>query len=256
MRRFPGEQRPATHYERLADRYDDTWGHRPDYVAWMNLHVFERLAIGPGDRVADLGAGTELFLRSLIQHVTADNPILCVDPSQAMLDRLPGDDRLIPVCASAEAVAAGQVELPHDRLVAIVIKETVHHFTDLSATLGGLAGLLSPGDRVLVVTLPPRLDYPLFDAALDRFAERQPEPGDIASALRVAGLDVSLDYDAFTVRVDAAHYADLVARRWMSVLSTFDEGELAAGVAEMRRRNHVGELVFDDRFAFVLGRRR
>lgn len=56
-----------------------------------------------------------------------------------------------------------------------------------------------------MVTLPPRLDYPLFDAALERLAERQPEPGDIASALRVAGLDVSLDYDAFTVRVDAAH---------------------------------------------------
>jgi ubiquinone/menaquinone biosynthesis C-methylase UbiE len=246
----------AEHYERLADRYDDTWGHRPDYVAWMNRHVFERLAIGPGDRVADVGAGTGLFLRSLVQHVTGENPIVCVDPSQAMLDRLPGDDRLIPVCATAEAVAAGEVELPHNRLDAIVIKETVHHFTDVPATLAGLAGLLAPGGRLLVVTLPPRLEYPLFDAALDRFAERQPEPGDIAAAMRAAGLDVALNHAAFTVRVDAAHYADLVARRWMSVLSTFDDDELAAGLAEMRRRNRSDELVFDDRFAFVLGRRR
>jgi ubiquinone/menaquinone biosynthesis C-methylase UbiE len=245
----------AEHYERLADRYDDTWGHRPGYVAWMNRHVFERLAIGPGDRVADVGAGTGLFLRSLVEHVTGVNPIVCVDPSQAMLDRLPQDDRLIPVCASAEAVAAGEVALPHSRLDAIVIKETVHHFTDLGTTLAGLAGLLAPGGRFLVVSLPPRLEYPLFDAALDRFAERQPEPEDIASALRAAGMDVALEYDAFTVRVDAEHYADLVARRWMSVLSTFDDDELAAGLAEMRGRNRLGELAFDDRFAFVFGRR-
>lgn len=203
-----------------------------------------------------MGAGTGLFLRSLVGHVTADNPIVCVDPSRAMLDRLPDDDRLIPVCASAEAVAVGEVALPHSRLDAIVIKETVHHFTDLGATLTGLAGLLAPGGRFLVVSLPPRLDYPLFGAALERFAERQPEPDDIASALRAAGLDVALEYDAFTVFVDADHYADLVARRWMSVLSTFDDDELAAGLAEMRRCNPAGELAFDDRFAFVLGRKR
>ena len=179
----------AEHYERLADRYDDTWSHSPDYVAWMNQRVFDRLRIGPGDRVADIGAGTGLFLRSLVKQVTGDNPIVCVDPSAAMLDRLPEDPRLIPVRASAEAVAAGEVELPHRRLDAIVIKETVHHFADVAATLAGLAGQLDSGGRLLVVSLPPRLEYPLFTAALDRFAEHQPEPEDIASAMRAAGLD-------------------------------------------------------------------
>jgi hypothetical protein len=106
-----------------------------------------------------------------------------------------------------------------------------------------------------VVTLPRRLEYPLFTAALDRFAEHQPEPDDIASAMRDAGLDVTLDHDTFTVTVNAGHYAHLVARRWMSVLSTFDDEELTAGLEEMRTRNVAGELTFPDRFAFVFGRR-
>ncbi len=245
----------ARHYEQLADRYDDTWGHRPDYVAWMNQRVFDRLRIGPRDRVADVGAGTGLFLRSLVQQVTGDNPIVCVDPSRPMLDRLPDDPRLIPVCATAEEVASGAVELPYRRLDAIVIKETVHHFTDVATTLAGLADLLDAGGRLLVVSLPPKLEYPLFTEALERFAAHQPEPADIGSAMRAAGLDVTLDIDAYTVRVDAEHYAQLVGRRWMSVLSTFDDDELAAGLDEMRSRNRRGELVFADRFAFVLGRK-
>ncbi|WP_260190943.1 class I SAM-dependent methyltransferase [Actinophytocola gossypii] len=246
---------PADHYERLAENYDDTWGHRPEYVAWMNQLVFDKLRIQPSHRIADIGAGTGLFLRSLMERVTGDNPIVCIDPSRLMLEQLPDDPRLHPVCASAEAVATGEVELPYDRVDAIVIKETVHHFPEIPKTLGGLAERLAPGGRLLVVTLPPRLEYPLFTAALDRFAEHQPEPEFIADSMRDAGLDVTLDHHTYTVEVDAGHYAHLVARRWMSVLSTFDDEELAAGLDEMRSRNPAGELRFPDRFAFVLGRR-
>lgn len=246
---------PADHYARLARNYDDTWGHRPEYVAWMSQLVFDRLEIDPACRIADIGAGTGLFLRSLMEQVGPGNPIACVDPSRSMLDQLPDDPRLRPVCASAEAVASGEVALPYDQVDAIVIKETVHHFADMPKTLAGLAGRLAPGGRLLVVTLPPRLEYPLFAAALDRFAENQPEPDDIASAMRDAGLEVSLDYHVFTVRVAAGHYARLVGGRWMSVLSTFDDAELAAGLEEMRTRYPGEELTFPDRFAFVLGRR-
>jgi hypothetical protein len=117
----------------------------------------------------------------------------------------------------------------------------------------GMAALMAPGGRFLVVTLPPQLDYPLFDAALERFAKRQPEPEGIADDMRQAGLEVNLEYGEFPVRVSRDHYIELVGHRWMSVLSTFDDEELAAGLDEMRRRHPQSELQFVDRFAFILG---
>lgn len=247
----------AEHYERLAERYDGNWEHTSAYVTWMNDRIAQDLAVKPGDRIADVGSGTGLFLKGLLQSVTPEHPILCLDPSQPMLDNLPHDERLKPVCASAEDVASGQVSLPYPELDAILMKEAVHHLEDIPATMRGLASRLAPaGGRILVITLPPQLDYPLFDAALDRFAASQPEPADIARAMSDAGLSVEQTMQEFEATVDPHHYRDLVARRWMSVLTTFTDQELADGLEEMRRK-HSGqdELRYVDRFAFILGHR-
>lgn len=242
-----------SHYERLANNYDATWSHTPEYVAWMNDDIADRLQLGDQARIADIGAGTGLFLRALMKHVDDDHPIVCIDPSQAMLDRLPDDPRLRPLLATAEQVASGEVALPYEALDAVVAKEAIHHLEDIPAALRGFADLLAPGGRILIVTLPPKLDYPLFQAALDRFAERHPEPTEIAHHMEAAGLRVDLTYDEFPITVERERYISLVGNRWMSVLSTFDDAELEAGLDEMRARHPEEVLEFVDRFAFVLG---
>jgi hypothetical protein len=136
-----------------------------------------------------------------------------------------------------------------------LMKEAIHHVDDIPLMLRGMAGLMAPGGRFLVVTLPPRLDYPLFDAALVRFEKKQPDPAGIAEEMRRAGLRVELEWGEFPVRVDRDHYVELVGRRWMSVLSTFGDDELAAGLDEIRRRYPEPELTFVDRFAFIRGRK-
>jgi SAM-dependent methyltransferase len=242
-----------THYAQIASRYNGSWSTRPAYVSWMSTEIAKRLRVSSGGRIADIGAGTGLFLRSLIEHASASTPVLCIDPSAEMLDLLPQDPRLRPILASAEEVAAGTAALPYDQFDAILIKEAIHHVEDVSGTVRGLAHRLAPGGRLLVVTLPPLLDYPLFQAALDRFATRQPEPTSIADAMRAAGLETDYGVEEVPVVADRDQYIDLVGNRWMSVLSTFTDEELATGIDEMRERYPQRELRFVDRIAFVSG---
>ncbi|MFD3440244.1 class I SAM-dependent methyltransferase [Streptomyces sp. NPDC058685] len=253
------EQRDVRgHYEELAAEYDEHWVYGPDYVPWMSARIAEALRLTPTDRIADIGSGTGLFAREVAGALRPEHPILCVDPSPAMLEQLgsPPPPGLTPLVASGEDIAEGRVGLPHEQLDAMWLKESVHHLPDPAQTLLGLADRLAPGGRLLVVMLPVMIRYPLFEAALTRFRELQPDPNTIVGHLRAAGLDAELGHVEYELRIDRDKYLGMVRARYMSLLSTFSDLEIEKGVEEMRAAHPESVLVFPDRFAFVLGERR
>ncbi|MET7936211.1 methyltransferase [Streptomyces sp. NPDC005322] len=221
----------------------------------MSDRITSALELSADDRMADIGCGTGLFARGIAEALRPHHPVLCVDPSAAMLDQLHSSSALSPLLASAEEVADRTVALPYRQLDAMWLKESVHHVTDPAATLAGLTRLLAPGGRLLVAMLPTTIEYPLFAEALKRYEEFQPDPADIAQHLADAGLRTELTFVEHELRLDTGRYLSMVRARYMSVLSTFSDEELRAGIEEIRARHPEPELVFPDRFAFVLGAR-
>ncbi|WP_307852076.1 methyltransferase domain-containing protein [Streptomyces sp. b94] len=245
------------HYDGLAAEYDEHWIYEPGYVPWMSGQIAGALRLGPADRIADIGSGTGLFAKEVARQLRPSHPILCVDPSEAMLSGLgaPPPPGLSPVVASAEEVAEGRARLPYEELDGMWLKESVHHVADQARTLHGLADRLAPGGRLLIVMLPATIRYPLFKAALTRFEELQPDPTVIEAHLHRAGLVTRTSHVEHELRIDRDRYLGMVRARYMSLLSTFTDSELEEGVEEMRAAHPEPVLVFPDRFAFVLGRR-
>ncbi len=240
------------HYDRLAASYDENWAYSLQFVEWMTGCILRRLSISGGELVADIGCGTGLYAHGLAQRAAA---VVCVEPSAAMPARVPREDRLLPVEASAEDLAAGRTVLPHDGYDAMLLKEVLHHVGNQGPVIAGLARLLKPGGRMLVTMLPSRIGYPLFAAALKLFEQRQPNPAAIADAMRGAGLCAELSYDSFPLSFPAERYLQMVRNRYMSLLASFDDAALEAGVAEIRRAHRGERIEFTDTFAFVLGTR-
>ncbi|WP_069163429.1 class I SAM-dependent methyltransferase [Nocardia altamirensis] len=240
------------HYERLAADFDGAWSFSPQFLSWMTDQILDRLA--PHGRTVelaiDIGCGPGLYARGLAQRA---HRVVCLDQLPEMLDQLPAEPVYAPVRASVEELVAGRVQLPHNQFDAILVKDLIHHIADKAAAIAALADLLRPNGRLLVVMLPTRVGYPLFDAALRRFEELQPDPADIATMMRAAGLTTELAYDDFGLSFPRERYLGMVADRYLSILSDFDDAELAAGIDEMTRRYPSGAFEFVDRLAFLTG---
>lgn len=240
----------AGHYGIISDRYDELWSYSEYYLSNMTANLAEHLGLQARHRLADVGGGTGLYARRLRDHAGLEKPVIVSDPSREMLDSLPQDDQFEIRCETADEFA-----LKGPIVDRILLKEVVHHFDNLHKTIGSLAKRLTPNGRMLVAMLPPTIDYPLFDAALHLYEELQPHYDTVQDAMVAAGLNCYIAVVAMQIRLSRERYLEMVRSRYMSVLSAFDDEQLAEGIREMRNRIHAPELIIPDRMILVVGSR-
>ncbi|WP_370364278.1 class I SAM-dependent methyltransferase [Catenulispora sp. GP43] len=240
----------ADHYDRIAENFNTNWASDPDLVSWMNRTISARLLpLRAGDRAADIGCGTGLYAGVL----AADgHTVVCVDPSARMLARLPSEPEFVPVRASLEELNQGSVTLPFGgRYDAILAKDVIHHTQDWRASLRTLTNSLSARGKLLVVTPPTSPKIPLFDKALQRYKEF-PDPADMAAFLAGLGMNVQVTAEGFRRSLAKKTWLAMVADRYISVLSEFDDEALSDGLAEIDARYGEQFLEFDHRLFFIL----
>ncbi|WP_329453414.1 class I SAM-dependent methyltransferase (plasmid) [Streptomyces sp. NBC_01724] len=225
----------------------------------MRKQLGDHLKPTAGEHGMDLGCGTGLYSSVLAPTQT---PITLVDSSIAMMAEATqptrGDSlRLIPVCASAEEIAEGTKDLPYPAYGAILAKEVLHHVDPArrATVLTGLAKLLAPGGRMVVTMLPKEITYPLWPAALERFTARQPDPETVIAHMREAGLEANVAAATFVLSLSLEQWCQKVQERFMSLLSSFTDVELADGIARIKASAPGPQLAVDDQWVFVTGTR-
>jgi arsenite methyltransferase len=135
---------PAAYIEALDDPARDVW-QKPH-------EVISALGLRPGDRVADIGAGSGYFALRFAHHVGEAGHVYAVDISRSMIDHLTaraagaGLGHLSPVLAAPD-----DPKLPEGTLDTIFICNTWHHIEHRAAYLDTLRRALRPGGRVVVV---------------------------------------------------------------------------------------------------------
>ncbi|HEX6237201.1 MAG TPA: methyltransferase domain-containing protein [Acidimicrobiales bacterium] len=237
----------AAHYQRLGPIYNALLEYSPEFVRRLTTRMIEKLRLEPDDLLVDLGTGTGLYSVDILRQVPLRQPVVGVDPSEAMLAHIPDDAHITPVVDDALSFSARPGT--YDK---VLIKEAIHHVDERGELFGNLYQRLRPSGVLLLVQVPPRVRYPLFRAALERCTSWHADPDELTRLLEKSGFEVDRDSVEYRHTLPTEAYHDMVRNRYMSVLSTFSDEELRAGLDEMAR-THAGtsQLSFVDHFDYL-----
>jgi ubiquinone/menaquinone biosynthesis C-methylase UbiE len=129
--------------QREQQRFDTE--RRPDKIV-------EALAIGPGSRVADIGAGSGLLTVHLARAVAPTGRVIATDIDGAVLDLLAARLKKAGLSEVVErrVVGADKPELEEGAYDAILLAEVDHFFPDPAAWLREAAKALKPAGRIVI----------------------------------------------------------------------------------------------------------
>jgi ubiquinone/menaquinone biosynthesis C-methylase UbiE len=168
------------------------YGHLLSRQGWQRTdRVIETLAISPGDRIADLGAGDGYFSFHLADAVGAEGRVYAVDIDRARMDALRrevdarGYSNIEVVLAETE-----DPKLPAGAIDLVFVCNAYHHFEDRVPYFTRLHAALAPGARIAVVDGKAEGASKLFIPAGHRLS-----PGQLSDELGAAGYRHSARYD-------------------------------------------------------------
>lgn len=235
------------HYQQIAKIYDDLWFYSEDFIQFFAQNIIKFLHLHPQHTLVDIGCGTGIYAQAIRQQVYLEHSILCVDPSAEMLAKIPDNSGCQPLCL--DAVTFSWQPGSYDR---ILIKEAIHHISEKQQLFNQLFARLTSGGIFLLLLLPPRIEYPLFKKAIEIYEKTQPDYQELVKLMEKSGFDVKVDFVEYPLNFPKEKYFYMVANRYMSLLSRFDDEELAAGLAEMAATyQNQSTLEFNDRLVFI-----
>ena len=114
--------------------------------------LIEKLAVKPGDVVADLGCGTGYFSRRLAKKVGAEGSVLAVDIQPEMLDLL--TNKMADLSITNVKPILGAItdpKLPPSSVDLVLMVDVYHEFDHPWEMMDGICRALKPGGRVAFV---------------------------------------------------------------------------------------------------------
>jgi SAM-dependent methyltransferase len=170
---------------------------RPERDAYQKPdQVMAALAFRPGERVADVGAGSGYFTRRVSRAVGAEGVVWAIDIAPEVLEyleqraRREGLDNI-----RIQRVQADDPQLPPGGVDTILMVDTLHYVKDRAAYARKLRAGLAPGGRVVVIDFVPK---PLEERPWGPPPSQKMSREEVDAAMAEAGLAPARVHDFLT----------------------------------------------------------
>ena len=208
------------HYDNLSKIYDDLWFYSNEFVNFMTDHIIQKLEIKTTDKVLDLGAGTGIYSKDILNKITLQQSISCVDLSNEMLKNLENH----PNIKAFHTDAISFCKSKNDEFDKVFSKEMFHHLniSERNILYKALFQALKKDGILGILQLTPTIEYPLFQDALDYFEQNQIHYKEIEKGLIDARFsDVKTLFISYPLAIEKSKYLNMIANRYMSLFSNY-----------------------------------
>ena len=156
----------------------------PERQQWLpTTDVLERLALRPGVRVADVGAGTGYFALPIARAVLPGGRVFAVDAQKEMLELLRG--KIGELAIDLVHGTADRTTLPDASVDLVLLANVWHEIDDTKKALTETLRILRPEGRVAILDWRTDVEQPPGPPLSHRISA-----SDAASTLRFAGFRV------------------------------------------------------------------
>jgi ubiquinone/menaquinone biosynthesis C-methylase UbiE len=144
--------------------------------------IIDALELGPGRRVADIGAGSGLFTRKMAERVSPGGMVYAVDINKKLLAHIEKSAGELPI---RTVLAVEDDPKVPSRVDLIFICDTLHYVDQPARYIEKMAMHLDPGGRIAVIDF--RKNWPPMS---NRFTVEE-----LQGWMRGAGLEPVREYD-------------------------------------------------------------
>lgn len=160
---------------------------RPERDSFQKpAEIMAALALKPGERVADVGAGSGYFTRLIAKAVGSKTKVLAVDINPDILEYLGkrmADEGITNV--ELKQSTKDDPQLPPTGLDTVFLVDTIHYVKDMVPFIQKLKAGLVPGGRLVIIDYNPKswAERPWGPAPEDQLAREK-----LDEAMKAAGL--------------------------------------------------------------------
>jgi trans-aconitate methyltransferase len=233
------------HFDTIAEVFNRIWYFSDEYKNFVIRHIHHDLELDSEDILVDIGGGTGTFTRRLMDESGAAKAY-CVEPSAPMCDEAAKLGNITALCMDAHAFMSTQT--PFSKLL---LKEVIHHIDERERFWQTVYTRLPKKGKLLIITRPQAIEFPLFASAKAAFAHNQPPFELFESQLKGCGFDVVTAKRSHTFTIPKEHWYEMLRHRFMSDLGIFSNEEIEEGINEIEANYRTETIDIVDRLIFI-----
>jgi len=227
MNKVKNAHEASNHFDSIADVFNRIWYFSEEYKNFVIRHIHHDLALAPNDTLVDIGGGTGTFTRRLKDESGAIKAY-CIEPSRPMCDEADKLENITALCMDAHTFMS--TGIPFSKLL---LKEVIHHIDNRERFWQRVYDQLPERGKLLIITRPQHIEFPLFASAKAAFARNQPPYELFESQLKACGFDVVSANRSHTFTLPKEHWYEMLRHRFMSDLGIFSDEEIEEGINEI-----------------------